>query len=84
MIYIYWIESGKEVFLTRAHGQGWETETLSYKEAQVLSQGRREAGKAIDNRSMLAEVRDRDDLIKKMQRKKTSKKNDSLTFSFQS
>jgi putative transposase len=78
-IYIYWMESGKEVFLTRAHAQGWETETLSYKEAQVLSQRRREAGKAIDNRSMLAEVRDRDNLIKKMQRKKTSKKNDSLT-----
>jgi putative transposase len=76
-IFIYQIQESQEVFLTRAHAQGWETETLSYKEAQVISQRRREAGKAIDNRSMLEEVRDRDDMVKKLQRKKRTKKNDN-------
>lgn len=73
-IFIYQIKESKEVFLTRAHAQGWETEMLSHKEAQVISQRRREAGKAIDNRSMLEEVRDRDDMVKKLQRKKRKKR----------
>jgi putative transposase len=51
-IYIYQLQDSKEVFLTRAHAQGWETETLSYKEAQVLSERRREASKAIELQSM--------------------------------
>jgi putative transposase len=69
-IYIYHLEDLKEVFLTRAHAQGWETEVLSYKEAQAISQRRREAGKAIDQRSLLSEVRDRDRAIKESQHQK--------------
>ncbi len=36
-IFVYQLQESKEVFLTRAHAQGWETETLSYKEAQAMS-----------------------------------------------
>jgi putative transposase len=69
-IFIYQLQESKEVFLTRAHAQGWETETLSYAEAQKLSQRRREAGKAINNHSMLEEVRDRAQRVKKLQKQK--------------
>lgn len=74
-IYIYHLNDSKEVFLTRAHAQGWETEILSYKEAQAISQRRREAGKAIDNQSLLSEVRDRDMTITQVQRQKKRKRN---------
>jgi putative transposase len=67
-IFIYEVKETKEVFLTRAHAQGWETERLSYAEAQALSQRKREAGKAISNRSMLEEVRDRERRVKQVQR----------------
>lgn len=32
-VFIYRHQGSKEVFLTRAHAQGWETEILSYREA---------------------------------------------------
>lgn len=69
-VLIYEVKESKEVFLTRAHAQGWETETLSYAEAQAISQRKREAGKAISNRSMLEEVGDRDRRVKQVQRRK--------------
>jgi putative transposase len=72
-IFIYEVKESKEVFLTRAHAQGWETETLSYAEAQALSQRKREAGKAISNRAMLEEVRDRDRRVKQVQRQQRQK-----------
>ncbi|MGB3514869.1 MAG: transposase family protein [Elainellaceae cyanobacterium] len=72
-IFIYEVKESKEVFLTRAHAQGWETETLSYAEAQALSHRKREAGKAISNRSMLEEVRDRDRQVKQVQRQQRQK-----------
>jgi putative transposase len=68
-IYLYQQQDAKEVFLTRAHAQGWETETLSYAEAQALSRRRREAGNAISNRSLLEEVRDRETTVKKLRRR---------------
>ncbi|MBD2020635.1 Mu transposase C-terminal domain-containing protein [Leptolyngbya sp. FACHB-36] len=37
-IYVYLLQDNQEVFLTRAHAMGWETETLSYREAQALQQ----------------------------------------------
>jgi len=74
-ILIYQLQESKEVFLTRAHAQSWETETLPYAEAQAMSQRRREAGKAISNRSMLEEVSDRDDTVKKLQRQKKKNQN---------
>lgn len=83
-ILIYQAQDAKEVFLTRAHAQGWETETLSYAEAQAMSQRRREAGKAISNRfscgdaarTMLEEVRDRDIAVKSLRQQKKKKQND--------
>lgn len=74
-IWIYQLQESKEVFLTRAHAQGWETETLSYAEAQALSRHRREAGRALGNRAMLEEVRARDRLVKQLhqQQKPNSK-----------
>jgi putative transposase len=66
-IYIYQLQDSKERFLTRVHAQGWETETLSYKEAQVLSERRRAASKAVDRQLMLSEVRDREEKIKTLQ-----------------
>jgi putative transposase len=72
-IFIYQLRGGKEVFLTRAHAQGWETEILSYAEAKVISQRKREKGKAISNLSMLDEVRDRDATIETLQRQKKQK-----------
>jgi putative transposase len=72
-VFIYQVKESKEEFLTRAHAQGWETETLSYAEAQAISQRKREAGKAISNRSMLEEVRDRERRVKQAQRQQRQK-----------
>jgi putative transposase len=72
-IFVYQLREGKEVFLTRAHAQGLETETLSYAEAKSLSRGLREEGKAVSNRSILEEVRDRDATIETIQRQKKRK-----------
>ncbi|NEQ20345.1 MAG: DDE-type integrase/transposase/recombinase [Microcoleus sp. SIO2G3] len=64
-IWIYQQQGDREVFLVRAHAQGWETETLAYAEAQAISRRLRSAGKALSNQSMLNEVRDRDFAIEK-------------------
>ena len=69
-IWIYQLQESKEVFLTRAHAQGLETEILGYQEAQALSRRIRAAGKAISSQSMLSEVRERDEAIEKQQRQK--------------
>jgi len=47
------------VFLARPHAQDLQTEQLSLDEAKASSRKVREAGKAVTNRSILAEVRDR-------------------------
>lgn len=73
-VLIYQLQESKEVFLTRAHAVGWETETLWYAEAQAMSQRSRQSGQAISNRSMLEEVRDRDQRVKKLQRQKRQKR----------
>jgi putative transposase len=72
-ILIYQQQGTKEVFLTRAHAQGWETETLSYAEAVAISQRRRSAGQAISKSSMLEEVRERDETIKELLSQKKRK-----------
>ncbi|MGG6297720.1 Mu transposase C-terminal domain-containing protein [Leptolyngbya sp. AN02str] len=69
-VYVYQLQDNQEVFLTRAHAIGWETETLSYREAQALSERRRAAGKAIDTGAQLAEVRERDRQVKQVRRQK--------------
>lgn len=72
-VWVYQLQDSKEVFLTRAHAQSLETERLSYAEAQSLSRRLRDAGKAISNRSVLEEVRDRDATIETVQRQKKQK-----------
>jgi putative transposase len=72
-IFVYQLREGKEVFLTRAHAQGLETETLSYADTKSLSRCLREEGKAVSNRSILEEVRDRDATIETLQRQKKQK-----------
>ncbi len=69
-IWIYQLQGAKEVFLTRAHAQGLETEVLGHKEAQALSQRIRAAGAAISSQSMLNEVREREEAIDKRQRQR--------------
>lgn len=63
-IWIYQLQGAKEVFLTRAHAQGLETEVLGYREAQALSRRIRAAGAAISSQSMLNEVREREEAIR--------------------
>jgi len=69
-VLIYEPRDGKEVFLTRAHAQGLETEFLSYAEAKAISRQLRADGKAISNQSILNEVRDRATVIAQLQRDK--------------
>ncbi|WP_368041832.1 Mu transposase C-terminal domain-containing protein [Nostoc sp. TCL240-02] len=59
-ILVYRIEGDKEVFIARAYAQDLETEELSLDEAKAISRKVREAGKAVSNRSILAEVRERE------------------------
>ena len=59
-ILVYRIEGDKEVFIARANAQDLETEELSLDEAKASSRKVREAGKAVSNRSILAEVRERE------------------------
>ncbi len=59
-IMIYRTEGDKEVFLARADAQDLQTEELSLDEAKAISRKVREAGKAVSNRSILAEVRERE------------------------
>lgn len=68
-ILIYREEGGKDVFLSRAHAVGLETETLSYAEAQAVSRRIRAAGKAITNQSVLIEVQERDVAVAQLQRR---------------
>jgi putative transposase len=72
-IFVYQYQEKKEVFLARAHATGWETESLSHEEARAISQRRRRAGEAISNRSMLEEIRDRDEEIEENKRQKRKK-----------
>ena len=72
-IWVYQQQEKKEIFLTRAHATGWETESLSHEEARAISQRRRRAGEAISNRSMLEEIRDRDEEIEENKRQKRKK-----------
>jgi len=73
-VWVYQLQDNKEIFLTRAHAQGLETEALSYAEAQAMSRRIRDAGKAISNRSLLNEVRDRDAEINTLQRQHKQQK----------
>ncbi|BAZ48745.1 transposase-like Mu [Nostoc sp. NIES-4103] len=70
-VWVYRIEKGKEVFLSAAHALDWETEQLSLEEAKAASRKVRSVGKTLTNKSILAEIHDRDTFIK--QKKKSQK-----------
>lgn len=59
MILVYHYEANQEKFLARAYAQDLETETLSLDEAKLTSQKLRHTGKQLTNRSILAEISDR-------------------------
>lgn len=77
-VYIYQLQDNKEVFLTRAHAQGLETEILAYAEAKAMSRRIRAAGQEVSQKSLLNEVRDRDLAIEKLQRQKQKRNSDSI------
>ncbi len=77
-IWIYQLQDAKEVFLTRAHAQGLETEILGYAEAKAMSRRIRAAGQEVSARSLLNEVRDRDLAIEKIQRQKKKRNTDLI------
>jgi len=73
-IWIYQLQDSKEVFLTRAHATGLETEILAYTEAKAMSRRIRAAGQEVSQRSLLNEVRDRDCAIDQVQRQHKQRK----------
>ncbi|MBN3926325.1 Mu transposase C-terminal domain-containing protein [Nostoc sp. NMS4] len=73
-ILVYSIEGDKEVFIARAYAQDLETEELSLDEAKASSRKVREAGKAVSNRSILAEVRERETFQTQKKTKKERQK----------
>ncbi|MBD2242354.1 Mu transposase C-terminal domain-containing protein [Nostoc sp. FACHB-888] len=73
-ILVYRTEGDKEVFLARAYAQDLETEELSLDEAKASSRKVREAGKAVSNRSILAEVRERETFQTQKKTKKERQK----------
>ena len=85
-VFIYQVQGSLEMFLTRAHAQGLETESLSLAEAVAISRRIRKAGSIVTNQSLLAEVRDkpeghlrsnRDITIKNLQRQNKKRRNPS-------
>jgi putative transposase len=75
-ILIYRREGENEVFLARAHAQDLETEELSIDEAKAMSRKIREKGKEVTNRSILAEIRDRDIFVNQKPTQKERKKSE--------
>lgn len=77
-ILVYRNENGKEVFLARAYAQDLQTEQLSLNEAKASSRKIRETGKTVSNRSILAEVRDRDTFLTEKKSKKERQKSEQV------
>ncbi|WP_375477013.1 Mu transposase C-terminal domain-containing protein [uncultured Nostoc sp.] len=69
-VFVYRQDSGKEVLLSQAHAIDLETEQISLEEAKAASRKIRDTGKQISNKSILAEVRDRDTFIKQKKKSK--------------
>ncbi len=73
-IWVYRQEGSQEVFLTRAHALGLETEQLSLDEAKANAKRLRKAHTDVSNESMLQEIVKRDaDVEKKKTRKQRQK-----------
>lgn len=73
-ILVYRREHDREVFLAKAHAQNLETEQLSIEEIRASNKKLREKGKAISNRTILEEVRDRDIFVSQKKTKKERQK----------
>jgi putative transposase len=73
-ILVYRREHDREVFLAKAHAQDLETEQLSIEEIRASNKKLREKGKAISNRTILEEVRDRDIFVSQKKSKKERQK----------
>jgi putative transposase len=73
-VLVYHQKDNKEEFLARAFAQDLETEELSLDEAKAMSRRIRQAGKAISNRSILAEVRERETFVPQKKTKKERQK----------
>jgi putative transposase len=67
-ILIYREEGGNDIFVSRAHASGLETEIMSYAEAQAMSRRLRQAERAISNSSIFHEVRSRDQEVAEQSR----------------
>lgn len=74
-VLVYQQQGNQDVFLTRAHAVGLETESLSFAEAQAISRRVRAAGKLVTNQSVLTEVQDRDCRINQIHKQKPKKQN---------
>jgi putative transposase len=77
-ILVYRQTGSQEEFLARAYAQDLETEELSLDEAKAMSRRIRQAGKEISNRSILAEVRDRETFVKQKKTKKERQKEEQI------
>ncbi|HEY9691563.1 MAG TPA: Mu transposase C-terminal domain-containing protein [Oculatellaceae cyanobacterium] len=75
-ILVYRKEGDKEVFLARAYEQDLQTEQLSFDEVKAISRKLREAKKAVNSRSILAEVRDRETFLTQKKSKKQRQKSE--------
>ena len=73
-VFVYRQDSGKEVLVSQAHAIDLETEQISLEEAKAASRRISNAGKQINNKSILAEVRDRDTFIKQKKKSKKERK----------
>lgn len=72
-VYRYDKVEGKEVFLTRAHAQGLETEQLTLEDAKTASKRLRDRDKTINNAAIVQEVIEREAATKKPTRKQRQK-----------
>ncbi len=80
---VYQRESNKEVFLTRAYALDLETEQMSLDEAKASSKSVREAGKSVNNQSILSEIQDRQTFPKAKKSKKERHKEEQQSLSSQ-
>ncbi|MCC5643706.1 Mu transposase C-terminal domain-containing protein [Nostoc sp. CHAB 5824] len=77
-ILVYRQQGNREEFVARAFAQNLETEQLSLDEAKASSRKIREAGKTISNRSILAEVRERETFVNQKPTKKERQKAEQI------
>jgi putative transposase len=73
-VWVYRQEKDQEVFLTRAHAQGLETEQLPVAEAQSSAKRLRDQGKTVSNQAILQEVIEREALVDSKKNRKQRQK----------